>query len=363
MKPYLRVANVFEDRVDASDVKQMHFDPEEFKRYALLPGDVLLNEGQTPELLGRPAIYRGEPQDCAFTNSLIRFQAGPEVLPEWALLVFRAHMHSGRFTRESRITTNIAHLSLARLRSVEMPVPPMNEQHRIVAALEEQNSRLDAAEDYLAAAAACTENWRTSVLAECWASLAPKGCVELRSIGKVVTGATPKGIRADAEHDVGFRFFTPGDLGQGGALLHSRRYLPADVDAGTRIVAGAAALCVCIGATVGKTGWVEGPFATNQQINAVETGDAGTAAVLTHLMGAPQFQRQLRAAATTTTMPLVNKSRFQTLLVPVPDRMQRERLEAVDAAVRRLQDDIVRQRRHARTLRHAVLRSAFAGLL
>ncbi len=145
MKPYLRVANVFEDRIDTTDVKQMHFEPEEFERYRLVPGDVLLNEGQTPELLGRPAVYRGEPQDCGFTNSLIRFRAGPGVLPEWAFMVFRAHMHSGRFARESRITTNIAHLSLARLRGVEMPVPSLDEQRRFVSALQDHLSRLDAA--------------------------------------------------------------------------------------------------------------------------------------------------------------------------------------------------------------------------
>jgi len=156
MKPYLRVANVFEDRIDTKDVKQMHFEPEEFERFRLTPGDVLLNEGQTPKLLGRPAIYRGQPKNYAFTNSLIRFQPGPQITPEWALVVFRAHMHSGRFTRESRITTNIAHLSLARLRGVEMPVPPLDEQHRIVAVLEDHLSRLDAAEDYVAAARART---------------------------------------------------------------------------------------------------------------------------------------------------------------------------------------------------------------
>jgi restriction endonuclease S subunit len=143
MRPYLRVANVFEDRIDTSDVMTMHFSDEEFKRHQLHQGDVLLNEGQSPHLLGRPAIYRGNPPDVAFTNSLIRFRPGPDVIPEWALIVFRHHMRSGRFKREARITTNIAHLSIGRLRSVEFPIPSPDEQRRIVAAIEEQFSRLD----------------------------------------------------------------------------------------------------------------------------------------------------------------------------------------------------------------------------
>lgn len=141
MKPYLRVANVFEDRIDARDLKEMHWEGTTFDRFRLHPGDVLLNEGQTPELLGRPAIYRGDPAEVAFTNSLIRFKAANDVLPEFALLVFRRHMHAGRFTKESRITTNIAHLSASRLKAVEFPVPPLDIQRAIVKTASE---RLDA---------------------------------------------------------------------------------------------------------------------------------------------------------------------------------------------------------------------------
>jgi type I restriction enzyme S subunit len=145
MRPYLRVANVFEDRIDTSDVMSMHFEPEEFERYRLAPGDILLNEGQSPELLGRPALYRGTPADVAFTNSLIRFRAYSGIEPEWALIVFRYYMRSGRFTREARITTNIAHLSANRFKTVEFPVPPLEEQQRIVAVLKERLSELDRA--------------------------------------------------------------------------------------------------------------------------------------------------------------------------------------------------------------------------
>jgi restriction endonuclease S subunit len=133
MHPYLRVANVFEDRIDTSDVMEMHWEEDTFQRFKMLPGQILLNEGQSPQYLGRPAMYRGEPADVAFTNSLIRFTAGPDVVPEFALLVFRRHMHAGRFARESRITTNIAHLSATRLKEVEFPIPPRSEQENMVA--------------------------------------------------------------------------------------------------------------------------------------------------------------------------------------------------------------------------------------
>jgi type I restriction enzyme S subunit len=41
-------------------------------------------------------------------------------------------MHSGRFKREARITTNLAHLSQSRCASIEFPIPSTAEQIEIV---------------------------------------------------------------------------------------------------------------------------------------------------------------------------------------------------------------------------------------
>ncbi|RBY78149.1 restriction endonuclease subunit S [Geodermatophilus sp. TF02-6] len=145
MRPYMRVANVFEDEIRVDDLKEMHWPDDTFARFRLRPGDVLLNEGQSPELLGRPALYAGAPAEVAFTNSLIRFQAREGVLPEFALLVFRRHMHARRFMRESRITTNIAHLSAKRLKEVEFPIPPLEDQRSLIVRAKEMlenNDRL-----------------------------------------------------------------------------------------------------------------------------------------------------------------------------------------------------------------------------
>lgn len=136
MRPYLRVANVMEGRLDLRDVKQMNFKPSEFETFALRSGDVLLNEGQSPELLGRPAIYRNEIANCCFQKTLLRFRPTPVVLPEFALVVFRRYMHGRRFLKESRITTNIGHLTQVRFLPIEFPLPPLAEQREIAMRVE-----------------------------------------------------------------------------------------------------------------------------------------------------------------------------------------------------------------------------------
>ncbi len=167
MRPYLRVQNIFEDRIDLSDVMEMDFSGADLQRYLLHPGDILLNEGQSPQYLGRPAMYRGQvPGEVCFTNSLIRFQAGDSVLPEFALLVFRHYMHSGRYVSEGTITTNIAHLSAGRFGEVEFPLPSPDEQAEIVRRAQELFTLADQLEAKLSAARRIVDRLTPALLAK-----------------------------------------------------------------------------------------------------------------------------------------------------------------------------------------------------
>ena len=143
MRPYLRVANVYEDRLDLSDVKEMNFTPLEYETYALRDGDILLNEGQSPELVGRPAMYRGEVPGCCYQKTLLRFRAHTAVSAAFALLVFRYYLHCGRFRCSANITTSIAHLAAERFGPIEFPLPPELEQSEIVEVASTKLSQID----------------------------------------------------------------------------------------------------------------------------------------------------------------------------------------------------------------------------
>lgn len=148
---------------------EMDFPPADFEKYKLSHGDLLLNEGQSPELLGRPAIYRGELPGACFTNTLIRYRPFDGLLVEYALLLSRHYMHAGRFVDEGTITTNIAHLSAGRLAAVEVPRPPLAEQHRIVAEVDRLLSIAREAEAEVDANLKRAQGLRQAVLAEAFA--------------------------------------------------------------------------------------------------------------------------------------------------------------------------------------------------
>ncbi|MER6028275.1 restriction endonuclease subunit S [Streptomyces sp. NPDC001851] len=133
--PYLRVANVLAGHIDYSDVKTMGFTPVERSTYELLPGDVLLNEGQSLELVGRSAIYRGAAGDFCFQNTLVRFRATQALDPEYAQLVFEYWRQVGVFAGIAKKTTSIAHLGSERFGALEFPLVSSRKQTELVSAV------------------------------------------------------------------------------------------------------------------------------------------------------------------------------------------------------------------------------------
>ncbi|MBQ1159706.1 restriction endonuclease subunit S [Streptomyces sp. A73] len=133
--PYLRVANVFDGHIDYSDVHTMGFTQAERETYSLRPGDILLNEGQSLELVGRSAIYKGAEGKYCFQNTLVRFRSGERVLSDYAQAVFRHWLTTGVFARIAKKTTSIAHLGGDRFAALPFPLLPVAEQRRIVEVL------------------------------------------------------------------------------------------------------------------------------------------------------------------------------------------------------------------------------------
>jgi type I restriction enzyme S subunit len=74
-------------------------------------------------------------------------------------------MHAGRFVREARITTNIAHLSASRLKSIEFPIPPIGEQKQLVRRAMDQLDALERLRSEIEAQRARSAALRRSLLA------------------------------------------------------------------------------------------------------------------------------------------------------------------------------------------------------
>lgn len=136
MISYLRVANVGDNELRLEDVKQMNFTPEEQERYNVRGGDILVSEGQSRELVGQSVLISDLPERMCFQNTLIRFRADHSIVrPEYAQALFRACLHAGIFASIAAQTTSIAHLGVQRFAQLQVRVPSLHEQDKVMAEL------------------------------------------------------------------------------------------------------------------------------------------------------------------------------------------------------------------------------------
>lgn len=145
---YLRNLNVQWCRLDLTEMVKMDFDSGDRKEFRLQYGDVLVCEGGAG--VGQTAIWRDELPECYFQKSLhrVRPRSGRAV-PEYIQYLMWSLMQ-GSSLLNSISTATIPHLTGVRLKSVKIPVPPIDVQEKfqaIVLKHEETRSRLETTTD------------------------------------------------------------------------------------------------------------------------------------------------------------------------------------------------------------------------
>ena len=163
--PYLRVANVQRGHLNLDEVKTVEIPRSRVSDYTLQRGDILFNEGGDRDKLGRGWIWNEEIDGCCHQNHVFRARpidakVDSKFVSYWGNEFGRAY-----FEREGKQTTNLASINRAKLRALPIPLPPLPEQRRIVARIEELFSRLDAGIAALRHAKAQLQRYRQSVLA------------------------------------------------------------------------------------------------------------------------------------------------------------------------------------------------------
>ena len=190
--------------------------------------------------------------------------------------------------------------------------------------------------------------------------------ISLKAVGRIETGTTPS-TRNPANYDGTLPFFKPTDLDQGMHVRSARDHLSRLGEESARILPPDSTLVTCIGATIGKTGLAATRCATNQQINSISPYIGVAARLVYFQVSAPFLNDRIKADASATTLPILNKSKFEELpfaLCPIPEQDELVRLvEDRDAEIERREREIEVALRKLETLRQSILKEAFSGQL
>ena len=131
--PYLRNPNVQWMTVDLSDLKRMPFEQHELERYGLRAGDVLICEGGEA---GRAAIWDGLIPDIKIQKAIHRVRPRPELLNRFLLHRIRYDYERGALA-DYYTGATIKHLTGQDLARYKFELPPLDEQKRIAAILDQ----------------------------------------------------------------------------------------------------------------------------------------------------------------------------------------------------------------------------------
>ena len=130
--PYLRNTNVQWNRFDLEDIKEICLEERELEEFRLRPGDLLVCEGGEP---GRCAIWREE-REMYFQKALHRIRPLCGVLVEYLAICLETDAKTERLA-EFFTGATIKHFAGQELNRYFFPLPPLPEQSRIVAKLDE----------------------------------------------------------------------------------------------------------------------------------------------------------------------------------------------------------------------------------
>jgi type I restriction enzyme S subunit len=139
--PYLRVANVQRGHLDLAEVKRIDATEEEVAELRLLPGDVLLNEGGDRDKLGRGWIWERQLAECIHQNHVFRARPVVSDLQSKYISHYANHLGQSFFIDHGKQTTNLASVSMSRVRRFPIALPCVEEQAMIIALLDDQLAR------------------------------------------------------------------------------------------------------------------------------------------------------------------------------------------------------------------------------
>ena len=126
---YITTSNLYWDRFELGNIKQMRFTDEEIEKCTATFGDLLVCEGGD---VGRAAIWN-YPYDIRIQNHIHKLRAYKQLCTKFFFWVFYFYKAIGRIGGKG---IGIQGLSSKALDNILIPLPPLKEQQRIVAQIE-----------------------------------------------------------------------------------------------------------------------------------------------------------------------------------------------------------------------------------
>ena len=356
--PFLSSKDVTSQKIDWTNIKYITKDLHEilYKRIAPQKNDILLAKNGTT---GVAAIVEDDRVfDIYVTLAVIR--PSNFIDPKFLLYIINSDFCKKQFN-DHLTGIGLPNLHLTDIKKTIIPVPPYKEQVKIVDAINRlfkwidvvDKGRLNTNElicqtkakilDLAIHGKLIPQNPTDEPASELLKRINPKAefacdnpqygnlpkgwCIcRLKDMAKVITGSTPS--KSNKEYYGGnFPFYKPVDLDLGRHVNKASEYLTQAGKNVSRLVPpGTTAVC-CIG-SIGKVGFLEYEGTTNQQINCAIPSECLDNVYLYYSCSSQWFYSSLIAESSAVTISIVNKSKMENVVMPLPPLQEQHRIVA-----------------------------------
>ncbi|HEY9423146.1 MAG TPA: restriction endonuclease subunit S, partial [Thermoanaerobaculia bacterium] len=170
----LRMANIQDGRIAASDLK--YIDPEglDVPGYTVRRGDILFNRTNSPELVGKAAVFN-EDLEAVFASYLVRVECDERLIDSRYLCWWINSPWGRRWARTVRTeSVSQSNINISRLVTMPVPFPPLEEQRLIVELIEKYFAYAAGIERKVASSTERAEKlWKTIMVRALRGELAP----------------------------------------------------------------------------------------------------------------------------------------------------------------------------------------------
>jgi type I restriction enzyme, S subunit len=128
--PVLRMGNIQHGELDWSDLVYTS-DDQEIEHYLLRSGDVLFNRTNSPQLVGKTAVYRGD-RPAIFAGYLIRIRCSDRMLPEYLTHCLNSPVGRSYCRAVKSDGVSQSNINSRKLAGFQLPCPCIPHQHQIV---------------------------------------------------------------------------------------------------------------------------------------------------------------------------------------------------------------------------------------
>ncbi|TRU13110.1 MAG: restriction endonuclease subunit S [Microcystis sp. Msp_OC_L_20101000_S702] len=130
--PYLRVANVYRDKLLLDEIKNIRVTSSELERINMKAGDILIVEGHgNKEEIGRSSVWDGSIENCVHQNHLIRVRLDPDKAEP---IYISAYLNSAggrcQLTKFGKTTSGLNTISTSNVKATKVLCPPIEMQKR-----------------------------------------------------------------------------------------------------------------------------------------------------------------------------------------------------------------------------------------